>query len=66
MNLDEIGKKYKISDSYLNSKEDGLMVAAKSIDDLIRQIEYNIPKDTLIKNLKTLSDFLRDVKSSTF
>jgi len=66
MNLDQIGRKYKISDSYLNSKEDALLVAATSIDDLIFKLQYNIPKDELIKNLKTLADFMRDVKKSGF
>jgi hypothetical protein len=66
MNLDQIGRKYKISDSYLNSKEDALSVAATSIDDLIFKLQYNIPKDELIKNLKTLADFMRDVKKSGF
>jgi hypothetical protein len=66
MNLDQIGRKYKISDSYLNSKDDALSVAATSIDDLIFKLQYNIPKDELIKNLKTLADFMRDVKKSGF
>jgi hypothetical protein len=65
MNLDQIGRKYKISDNYLNSKEDALSVAATSIDDLIFKLQYNIPKDEIIKNLKTISDFMRDVKNST-
>jgi hypothetical protein len=66
MNLEQVGRKYKISDSYLNSKEDALSVAATSIDDLIFKLQYNIPKDEIIKNLKTLADFMRDVKKSTF
>jgi hypothetical protein len=66
MNLEQIGKKYNVSDSFLNSKDDALMVAATSIDDLIFKLQYNIPKDEIIKNLKTLADFMRDVKKSTF
>jgi hypothetical protein len=65
MNLQQIGNKYKISDNFLNSKDDGLLVAAKSIDDLLFKLQYNIPKEELIGNLKTLSNFLRDVKNSS-
>ena len=66
MNLQQIGQKYKVSDNFLNSKDDALSIAATSIDDLIFKLQYNIPKEQLIKNLKTLSSFLRDVKKSTF
>jgi hypothetical protein len=66
MNLQQIGKKYKVSDNFLNSKDDALSIAATSIDDLIFKLQYNIPKEQLIENLKTLSSFLRDVKKSTF
>ena len=65
MNLQQIGNKYKISDNFLNSKDDGLLVAAKSIDDLLFKLQYTIPKEELIGNLKTLSNFLRDVKNSS-
>jgi hypothetical protein len=66
MNLQQIGQKYKVSDNFLNSKDDALSIAATSIDDLIFKLQYNIPKEQLIENLKTLSSFLRDVKKSTF
>ena len=66
MNLQQIGQKYKVSDNFLNSKDDALSIAATSIDDLIFKLQYNIPKEELIKYLKTLSSFLRDVKKSTF
>lgn len=64
MNLEQVGRKYKVSDSFLNSKDDGLLVAAKSIDDILLKLQYNIPKEELIENLKTLTNFLRDVKNS--
>ena len=66
MNLTQIGKKYRISDSYLNSKDDALIIAAKSIDDILFKLQYNIPKEELVDNLKTLAEFMRDVKKSTF
>lgn len=64
MNLEQVGRKYKVSDSFLNSKDDALLVAAKSIDDILLKLQYNIPKEELIENLKTLTNFLRDVKNS--
>jgi hypothetical protein len=66
MNLQQIGKKYKVSENFLNSKDDALSVAATSIDDILFKLQYNLPKEQLIENLKTLSSFLRDVKKSTF
>ena len=65
MNLQQIGQKYKVSDNFLNSKDDALSIAATSIDDFIFKLQYNVPKEELIKNLKTLSSFLRDVKNSS-
>ncbi len=66
MNLTEISKKYKISESFLGSKEDALMVAALSIDDIIRDMQNNNEREETIQKLKTLSEFLRVVKNSTF
>ena len=65
MNLQQIGKKYKVSENFLNSKDDALSIAATSIEDLIFKLQYTVPKEELIKNLKTLSSFLRDVKNSS-
>ena len=38
MNLQEIAKKYRISESFLNSKEDGLLIVASSINDIINEM----------------------------
>jgi hypothetical protein len=65
MNLQQIGRKYNVSDNFLNSKDDALSIAATSIDDLIFKLQYTVPKEELVKNLKTLSSFLRDVKNSS-
>lgn len=66
MRLQDISIKYNISDSFLNSKEDGLKVAAKSIDDIIAELKQrNQSPDTIIK-LNRLKDFLLDVKNSSF
>lgn len=70
MNLTEIAKKFRISDHFLNSKEDGLLVVAKSLQDIIGemnsgQIDRN-KKESLIEKLERLSSFCKDVKNSTF
>lgn len=70
MNLQEIAKKYRISDNYLNSKEDGLLVVASSIQDIIRdlsngKIDEN-RKESIIEKLERLSFFCKDVKNSSF
>lgn len=71
MNLQEIAHKYRISDNFLNSKDDGLLVAAKSIQDLIgsmnqsssRGINEN-EKQSIITKMERLVEFLKDVKGS--
>ena len=72
-NLQEIAQKFRISDSFLNSKEDALIVVSKSINDLILQlnsvdkrgIDENA-KQSLIEKLERLSDFCKEVKNSSF
>ena len=64
MTLEQIGNKYKISTSFLNSKEDALLVAANSLKDLQFKLNYNIPADELKKDIAKLEQFLRDVKNS--
>lgn len=66
MTLTEICHKYKISDSFLGSKEDGLVVAAVSLDDIIRDMQTNNENEEIVEKLKKLSGFLREVKNSSF
>lgn len=72
MNLTEICRKYRISDNYLGSKEDGLIIARQSISDLIGEINsYGNTMDrskqqTIISKLERLSEFMKDVKESGF
>lgn len=66
MTLEQVCRKYKISDSFLNSKEDALMIAALSIEELIGKLQGNTSKEVLISDLKKMYDFLKDVKNSTF
>ena len=66
MNIQEICKKYGISDSYLNSKDDAHSIAAASLIDLKKMVEQNQPRDTIANKLQFLADFLNDVKNSSY
>lgn len=64
MTLEEVGRKYGISDAFLNSKEDALIVAAKSLQDIIRELKVRNNNDPSIEKLEYLAEFLREVKNS--
>ena len=69
-NLQEIARKFRISDNFLNSKEDGLLIVASSLQDIISemnsgQIDRN-KKESLIEKLERLGSFCKEVKNSSF
>jgi hypothetical protein len=69
-NLQQIAQKYRVSDNYLNSKEDGLLIVASSLQDIIREmnggkIDEN-RKESIIEKLERLSQFCKDVKNAGF
>ncbi len=64
MTLTEICKKYGISDSYLNSKDDAHSIAASSLLDLKKMVLENQPREQIGAKLQYLADFLHDVKNS--
>jgi len=68
--LQEIAKKFRISDNFLNSKEDGLLIVASSLQDIIGEMNSgNIDrnrKESLIEKLERLSEFCKEVKNSSF
>jgi len=66
MNLQQIARKYKIDENSLDSKESALNVVVKSLQDIEFRLQYNLPKEQLKENIKTLVDFCNDVKNSTF
>ena len=66
MNIQEICKKYGISDSYLNSKDDAHSIAAASLLDLKNMVLQNQPRETIANKLQFLADFLNDVKNSAY
>ena len=72
-NLQEIAKKFRISDNFLNSKEDGLLIVASSLNDIIGELNRNDKrgidenqKQSIITKLEKLGDFCKEVKNSTF
>ena len=66
MNIQEICKKYGISDNYLNSKDDAHSVAAASLIDLKNMVLQNQPRETVANKLQFLADFLIDIKNSSY
>ena len=66
MTLTEIGKKYGISDAYLNSKDDAHAIAAASLIDLKGMVLNNTPREQIANKLQFLADFLNDVKNSSY
>ena len=72
-NLQEIAKKFRVSDNFLNSKEDGLLIVASSMVDLIGELNRNDKrgidengKQSIITKLEKLIDFSKEVKNSSF
>jgi hypothetical protein len=66
MNLQEICKKYGISDNYLNSKDDAHTIASTSLIDLKQMVLNDIPRDQIANKIQFLADFLHDVKNSSY
>ena len=66
MNLQDIAKKHRVSDNFLNSREDALNIGVASIDDLIVQIKKGtVEQEKLIYQLTQLRNFMWDVRNST-
>lgn len=65
MTLQDIARKHKVSENFLNSREDGLDIAVVSIDDLVFQIKKGtIDNEQLIYKLQKLRNFMADVRTS--
>ena len=64
MTITEIQKKYGISDSYLNSKDDAHTIAAASLIDLKNMVTSNKPREEIANKLQFLAEFLIDIKNS--
>ena len=67
MNLQEIAHKHKVSENFLNSRDDAFDIAGASLEDLIFQLKKGeIENEKLIYQLQQLTNFLFDVRNSTF
>ena len=70
MNLTQIAQKFRVSDNYLNSKEDGLLIAASSLQDIVRELNSGRldenRKQSIIEKLERLSEFCKVVKNAGF
>ena len=66
MNIQEIWVKYKISDAFLNSKDDGFAVGINSLNDIIKEIHAKNGDPAVGAKLERLRDFLSDVKNSSY
>jgi hypothetical protein len=72
-NLQEIANKFRVSDNFLNSKEDGLLIVASSLNDIISELTRNDKrgidenqKQSIITKLEKLGEFCKEVKISSF
>lgn len=65
MNLQQICKKYGVSDSVLNSKDDALIVIIESLRDLQAMANANQPRTQLVNRMQFVIDFANDVKNSS-
>jgi len=68
MTLTEVSRKYRVSEAYLNSKEDGLIIVAESLKDLANELNSNKidenKKQSIIEKMERLSQFCKEVKNS--
>jgi hypothetical protein len=66
MNIQDIAKKYKISENYLNSKDDGYNISIESVNDIILELKKGMEGEATIKKLEKLKQFMFDIRHSTF
>lgn len=64
MTISQIAAKYRISEAYLNSKDDALLIAADSIRDL--QTDVKQGKSLTVDQLQKIIEFLYDIKNSNY
>jgi hypothetical protein len=64
MTISQIAAKYRISEAYLNSKDDALLIVADSIRDL--QTDVKQGKSLTVDQLQKIIQFLYDIKNSNY
>jgi hypothetical protein len=65
MNIQQIAQKYKISDNFLNSKDDAVLIVAESIKEIKMELDRTNPNKSISEKLEKLMDFCIDVKRAT-
>ena len=66
MNLQQIAAKHRVSENFLNSRDDGFDISVASINELIFEIKKgNIDQEQLINKLQRLKNFMFDVRNSS-
>jgi hypothetical protein len=66
MNIQQIAAKYKISENFLNSRDDGFNISIESVNDIILELKKGMEAELTIKKLEKVRDFMFDVRNSTF
>jgi hypothetical protein len=66
MNIQQIAAKYKISENFLNSRDDGFNISIESVNDIILELKKGMEAEMTIKKLEKVRDFMFDVRNSTF
>ena len=68
MTLTEISRKYRVSEAFLNSKDDALLITASSLADLVNELNSGKVdenrKQSIIEKMERLAQFCKDVKNS--
>lgn len=66
MNIQQIAAKYKISENFLNSRDDGFNISIESVNDIILELKKGMEAEMTIKKLEKVRDFMFDIRNSTF
>ena len=66
MNISDIAKKYRISESFLTSKEDALSVVQTSLKEFNEELKQSNNKNELSRKINVLVDFLDDIRNAGY
>lgn len=64
MTISQIAAKYRISEAFLNSKDDALTIVGESLREL--QFDIKNGKSLTVDQLQKLIEFLHDIKNSNY
>lgn len=64
MTLDNIAKKHGINSNIVNSKDDGLPIAVKSVQQLVAEMQRRKVDNEIIEGTKKLGEFLNDISKA--